>query len=76
MSGQREEMIVARCGGEIDLVDTWELGFPIGLENDISDFIHEKRIQLKPGEGTGRGGDLVLSRLQDIAPQRKGEVLQ
>jgi sigma-B regulation protein RsbU (phosphoserine phosphatase) len=43
-------MIVVRCGGEMDLVDTLELGFPIGLEDDISDF-HEKRKQLKPGEG-------------------------
>lgn len=34
----------------MDLVDTLELGFPIGLEDDISDF-HEKRKQLKPGEG-------------------------
>lgn len=51
LSGQHEEIIVVRSGGEIDLVDTLELGFPIGLEDDISDFIHEKRIQLKPGDG-------------------------
>ncbi|MCA1606070.1 MAG: hypothetical protein LC775_11510 [Acidobacteria bacterium] len=42
LSGQHEQMVVLRCGGEIDLVDTLELGFPIGLENDISDFIHGK----------------------------------
>ena len=51
LSAQHGEMIVVRGGGEIDLVDTLELGFPIGLGDDISDFIHEKRIQLKPGEG-------------------------
>lgn len=30
LSGQHEEMVVVRGGGESDLVDTLELGFPIG----------------------------------------------
>lgn len=51
MSGQHEEMIVVRGAGEIELVDTLDLGFPIGLDDDIASFIKEKRVQLRPGDG-------------------------
>ncbi|MGH6636102.1 MAG: PP2C family protein-serine/threonine phosphatase [Gammaproteobacteria bacterium] len=51
MSGQHEEMIVVRRDGAIELVDTLELGFPIGLDDDIARFIKEKRVQLRPGDG-------------------------
>jgi two-component system, sensor histidine kinase ChiS len=47
--GQHEELIVVRNGGKtVERVDTIDLGFPIGLEEDITKFIGEARIQLEP----------------------------
>jgi signal transduction histidine kinase/serine phosphatase RsbU (regulator of sigma subunit) len=49
--GQHEELIVVRNGGKIvERVDTIDLGFPIGLEEDITKFIGETRIQLEPND--------------------------
>jgi methyl-accepting chemotaxis protein len=39
LSGQHEEMIVVRHNGEIELFDTLDLGFPLGLELDITPFV-------------------------------------
>ncbi len=51
LSGQHEELIVIRKDGEIELIDTMDLGFPIGLDDDISDFVNEVFIKLQPGDG-------------------------
>lgn len=51
IAGQHEDLIVVRRGGVIELVDTIDLGFPIGLEYDISAFIAKKTIALHPGDG-------------------------
>ncbi|MBW4546441.1 MAG: SpoIIE family protein phosphatase [Symplocastrum torsivum CPER-KK1] len=48
LSGQHEEMIVVRSGGQIERFDTIDLGFPIGLEADISDFVANTQVQLNP----------------------------
>lgn len=50
LSGQHEEIIVVRYGGVIERIDTNELGFPIGLDDDISDLIATFQIQLNPGD--------------------------
>ncbi|MDJ0731646.1 MAG: SpoIIE family protein phosphatase [Crocosphaera sp.] len=50
LSGQHESLIVVRKGGEIEIVDTIDLGFPVGLEEDISDFLGETEILLNPGD--------------------------
>ena len=50
LSGQHEEMIVVRSGGQVERIDTIDLGFPIGLEADISDFVAQIEVQLKPGD--------------------------
>ncbi|MEG4089484.1 AAA family ATPase [Microcoleus sp. Pol12B4] len=46
LSGQHEEMILVRCSGEVERIDTMDLGFPIALEADIADFIASTEIQL------------------------------
>jgi sigma-B regulation protein RsbU (phosphoserine phosphatase) len=51
ISGQHEETIVVRNGGNIERIDTIELGFPIGLDEEISDFISQKRVELNAGDG-------------------------
>lgn len=51
LSGQHEELIVVRQNGQVELVDTMELGIPLGLEDDISHFIDQKIVKLYPGDG-------------------------
>jgi len=50
LSGQHEEMIVVRTGGNVERIDTRYLGFPIGIEEDIADFIATVQVQLHPGD--------------------------
>jgi len=50
LSGQHEEVIVVRSSGEVEHIDTMDLGFPIALEADIGDFIATTEIQLNSGD--------------------------
>jgi len=50
LSGQHEEVLVIRTGGAIERIDTIDLGFPIGLDDEIADFIGEMEIELNPGD--------------------------
>jgi serine phosphatase RsbU (regulator of sigma subunit) len=51
LSGQHEEMIVVRADGAVERIDTVDLGFPIGLDEDISAFIAKTQVHLQPGDG-------------------------
>jgi sigma-B regulation protein RsbU (phosphoserine phosphatase) len=51
ISGQHEETLVVRKGGHLEQIDTIDLGFPIGLEEDIADFISRRLVELEPGDG-------------------------
>jgi predicted ATPase/serine phosphatase RsbU (regulator of sigma subunit)/tRNA A-37 threonylcarbamoyl transferase component Bud32 len=51
ISGQHEETIVVRKGGRIERIDTIDLGFPIGLDDDIADLISHELVELEPGDG-------------------------
>jgi serine phosphatase RsbU (regulator of sigma subunit)/DNA-binding LacI/PurR family transcriptional regulator len=48
--GQHEEVLVVRNSGQVERVDTMNLGFPIGLEESIADFVGEATVSLQPGE--------------------------
>jgi serine phosphatase RsbU (regulator of sigma subunit) len=48
-AGQHESLIVVRQG-KIELVNTLNFGFPIGLESNISEFIVEHKIHLTDGD--------------------------
>ncbi|MEA5496435.1 SpoIIE family protein phosphatase [Limnoraphis robusta] len=50
LSGQHEEVIVVRVNGEVERIDTVDLGFPIGLDADVSEFIAQQTISLNPGD--------------------------
>ncbi|MEE3718452.1 urea ABC transporter substrate-binding protein [Tumidithrix elongata RA019] len=50
LSGQHEEMIVVRQGGILERIDTVDLGFPIGLESNITDFVNQTHIRLNSGD--------------------------
>ena len=51
VSGKHEDLIVVRGDGKVELVDTVDLGFPIGLDDSIADFIGQTTIQLAAGDG-------------------------
>jgi serine phosphatase RsbU (regulator of sigma subunit) len=50
LTGQHEQMIVVRQGGRIEQIDTLDLGFPIGLEEDITQLIAQIQLPLNPGD--------------------------
>ena len=50
ISGQHEEVLIVRGNGTLERHDTIDLGFPLGLEEKISGFIHESDVPLHPGD--------------------------
>ena len=48
--GQHEMVIICRTDGQIEIVDTLNLGFPVGLADDIEEFIAHKNFALSPGD--------------------------
>ena len=50
LSGQHEEVLVVRADGEIERIDTIDLGLPVGLERDISPFIATRDIPFNSGD--------------------------
>jgi PAS domain S-box-containing protein len=50
ISGQHEEVLVVRGNGVLERHDTLNLGFPLGLEEDISSFIGEAKVPLHSGD--------------------------
>jgi len=49
LSGQHEEIIVVRSG-ELELIDTIDLGFPIGLDENIAEFVNQITVPLNAGD--------------------------
>lgn len=50
LSGQHEELIIARHDGRIERVNTMDLGLPIGLVPDISQHVATQRIPYEPSD--------------------------
>jgi sigma-B regulation protein RsbU (phosphoserine phosphatase) len=48
--GQHEDLLVIRQGGHIERIDTCDLGFPLGLEEDIAHWVDELTIDFQPGD--------------------------
>lgn len=42
LTGQHEDVIVVRSCGKVEVFDTIDLGFPVGIEPDISKFVFSK----------------------------------
>jgi serine phosphatase RsbU (regulator of sigma subunit) len=51
LAGQHEEVLVVRQGGKVERIDTLDLGFMVGVKNDISPFVSQLEISLQPGDG-------------------------
>ncbi|MER9546853.1 SpoIIE family protein phosphatase, partial [Mesorhizobium sp. M0437] len=50
LSGQHEDVLVVRADGDVERIDTMDLGLPVGLENDISKFIATRDILFGSGD--------------------------
>jgi len=51
LTGQHEDVLLVRKSGKIERIDTFDLGFMIGVESDIADFVSHKEIDLQLGDG-------------------------
>jgi phosphoserine phosphatase RsbU/P len=51
ISGQHEEILVVRKDGQIERIDTIDLGFPLGLDEEIADFVAHVLVKLELGDG-------------------------
>jgi phosphoserine phosphatase RsbU/P len=50
MVGQHESVLICRTNGEVEVVDTLNLGLPVGLEEHIEGFIMTSHIRLNRGD--------------------------
>lgn len=50
LSGQHEEVLLARRSGTLERINTMDLGFPVGLQPDISPFVSTQTVELEPGD--------------------------
>jgi serine phosphatase RsbU (regulator of sigma subunit)/putative methionine-R-sulfoxide reductase with GAF domain len=51
VSGQHEQVIVVQKDGQVELKDTLDLGFPLGLVSGVAEFVQEMTIDLQSGDG-------------------------
>lgn len=89
LSGQHEELLIVRASGEVERIDTMDLGFPIGLESDIEPFVTTLNMSFDSGdvivlytdgvtEAESPDGELFgLDRLQESARMhRQGSAVE
>lgn len=50
LTGQHEEVIVVRKNGQLERIDTTEFGIPVGMDEDISDFLSNTEIAVNSGD--------------------------
>jgi sigma-B regulation protein RsbU (phosphoserine phosphatase) len=51
VAGQHEGVLIVRASGEVEWMDTLDLGFPIGVEEDLGDYFRIATVSLEPGDG-------------------------
>jgi PAS domain S-box-containing protein len=51
ISGQHEELLVVRSQGTVERINTLDLGVPLGLEVNITQFFNQIEVQLQAGDG-------------------------
>jgi len=49
--GQHEEVLLVRSGGQVERLNTMDLGFVVGLVDDIAPFVAQKEVELSAGDG-------------------------
>ncbi|GAB4151701.1 MAG: SpoIIE family protein phosphatase [Roseiflexaceae bacterium] len=48
--GQHESVLICRANGQIEVVDTLDLGLPMGLEEDITGFVTARQLRLESND--------------------------
>ena len=71
LSGQHEEMLVVRQDGSIERVKTIDLGFPLGLVDEIADYIQYRTVVLQPGDGVVLYTD-GITEAENVAREQYG----
>jgi urea transport system substrate-binding protein len=51
LSGQHEEALVVRASGTVERIDTLDLGYPVGLVDDIAPLVTQHTLELGVGDG-------------------------
>lgn len=51
ISGQHEKVLLFRANGDLEQIDTIDLGITIGLIENIADFVSQTSFSLQPGDG-------------------------
>lgn len=74
-SGQHEEILLVRSGGQIERFDTTDLGFPIGIETDIKSFIAHLEVELQQGDGIVLYTDGITEARNELKQQYSVERL-
>jgi len=69
VSGQHEEVIFVEKTGEISLVDTTDLGFPVGMLDQIDKFVKETTLQIQSGAGIVLYTDGITEATNDAGQQ-------
>ncbi|NJN15728.1 MAG: SpoIIE family protein phosphatase [Oscillochloris sp.] len=64
--GQHESVLVCRVDGAVEVIDTMDLGLPMGLEENISEFVAMKQLELA-------SGDVMLLYTDGVTEAENGE---
>jgi serine phosphatase RsbU (regulator of sigma subunit)/tetratricopeptide (TPR) repeat protein len=51
VTGQHEEVLLVRQSGAIERIDTFELGFSVGVIDDIAEMVSQTHLELHEGDG-------------------------
>jgi serine phosphatase RsbU (regulator of sigma subunit) len=51
VTGQHEDILIVRQNGEVERIDTFDLGFSVGLKADIAPLVAQQTLELQPGDG-------------------------
>jgi len=50
LTGQHEEVIVVRKSGQLERIDTTDFGMPVGMDEDITEFLSNTEILIESGD--------------------------
>lgn len=51
ISGQHEETLLVRANGIVERIDTIDLGLPLGMDDNIAEFLDHTLVELETGDG-------------------------
>ncbi|MBN1890850.1 MAG: SpoIIE family protein phosphatase [Thermoflexales bacterium] len=64
--GQHEELLIVRQGGQVERMDTLALGFPVGLEPRIDQWVKSATTDLHPGDSLVLYTDGVIEAANEL----------